>query len=105
MVTRIKTSIDLKDDTINTEKIPFNDLYFIFGEKIIEIETADCSSKTITSLTRYKEHGPFTTQEAAQEYKDQHPSEEEGWEVKQVSYPTTDDKLRAIWVIRHDLCS
>jgi hypothetical protein len=53
--------------------------------------------------TRYKEHGPFTTQEAAQEYKDQHLLKEEGWEVKQVSYPTKDEKRRTIWVIRHDL--
>jgi hypothetical protein len=88
------------DCIADEENIPFEDLFFIFGEKFIEVVPVNDPSLT---TTRYKEHGPFTTQEAAQEYKDQHLLKEERWEVKQVSYPTKDEKRRTIWVIRHDL--
>jgi hypothetical protein len=88
--------MELKDIANDEEPTPIEDEYMQFGEKLVElVRVRDMSS------TMVREHGPFTTQEAAQDYKGQHLSKEEGWEVKRVPYKSEDRKMRIIWVIRH----
>jgi hypothetical protein len=86
----------LKDSVNDEETTPMKDKYLPYEVKFVKL--VNISSGT---YTKHYEIGSFTTQEAAQECKNQYLSNEEGWEVKRVSYKPEKEEIQEIWLIRH----